>query len=254
MNFSSLNDTDKLLLSRMDDFIMKASEKYTTQYSHFLDERQALLCTQYLKSRMCSNYMLWGGHENAERAVLGIFADFEDPENEAFPIAALTFTYRKEDQLSHRDFLGALMNLMIKRESIGDILVGEGLAVVFIQRKLASLVINEVTKIGRTGVKIQEDTPLGLPEGKGFVDLSGTVSSLRLDCIISLITKLSREKAADLIKSGSVSVMFSPCEDITFQVEQGTKISIRGYGRFILAELGGHSKKGRLHVTCKKYL
>lgn len=246
------NEEDKLLLDRLDDFLRSAREKYASQFSHFLDERQAAVAQQYLKN-LYDRYLFWGGDEACERKMLGIFSEYEEPSPAALPLRATTFTFRKEDALSHRDFLGAILNQMIKRDALGDIFVSEGIAVVFSQEKIAPIISGEITKIGRVGVKAQEGTPLGIPEGRGFEEIRGTVSSMRLDCIVTLLTRMSREKAANLIRSGAVSVMFVPCEEISVEVKPGDKVSIRGFGRFLIDSVGGVSQKGRLHVLCKRF-
>lgn len=254
MRQPSLTDQDKLLLDRIDDFINKASEKYIPQFSHFVDERQANIAVNHLISRGCSNYLLWGGHKQAERNILCVYPPSEELANDAFPISTVTFVYRDEDKLSHRDFLGAIMNLMIKREYVGDILVGEGLAVVYAEEKIAPLLINEVSKIGRTGVKVYEGLPFGMPEARGFQEIQAIVNSLRLDVIVAAITKLSREKASQLIRSGAVSVASCQCQEVSSRVEFGSRVSIKGYGRFFIEDCGRTTKKGRLHLLIKKYL
>ena len=113
-----------LLAARLEDSI-KLSRKRPC-FLGFLDEAQAAFCQERLSRRQDVAYLSWGGHEYAERVVLGFFPDYLEPAPEYFPITPLVLSYRKEDKLTHRDFLGSFMALGVERSVIGDIVVGEG--------------------------------------------------------------------------------------------------------------------------------
>ena len=247
------NREDALFAARIEDMFTLAEEKCLTRFSFFLDEHQQSLARQIAASHG-GNYGFYGGFADSERTVLGIFPFYQEVEYTLYPVVAVTVTFRKEDTLSHRDFLGALMSLLIKRESIGDILVGEGIGVIFTFDTIAPIIIQELTKIGRVGVRCQMGPPQSLPVSHHFLDLSGTVSSMRLDCIVSFLTNLSREKSAQLIRSGLVQVGGMVWESVSDTVQPGSKISIRGYGKFLIEEQGALTKKGRIHLLCKKYI
>ena len=151
-----LSEDDIRLLDRVSDWIMAADEKYITKFSAFLDERQCLLCEKLMASVKYENYRLWGGYENAARRMLCVYPEYGEAESEDFPITAITLLYRKEDKITHRDILGSLMGLRIKRDSVGDILVGEGKSAVFLRTSVAGEVTSVLTKVGRAGVKLRE--------------------------------------------------------------------------------------------------
>ena len=90
--------------------------------------------------------MLWGGYEDAQRRMFAAFPKELLPDSERFPVISIYLSFRKEDSLSHRDFLGALMGLGIKREALGDILVGEGRCVLFCKEEIANFVETQLTK------------------------------------------------------------------------------------------------------------
>ena len=146
------------------------------------------------------------------------------------------------------------MGLNIKRELIGDILIADDYAVIFLLDPAHSLVLNELQKIGRVGVRIAEGSPETLPEPYQLKPIGGTVSSLRLDCLVAFFTNLSREKAAQLIRSGQVNLNFFETDEISHPVAEGDIVSIRGYGRFVLSKVGGLSQKGRLHLLGHQYM
>lgn len=245
---------DKLLIQRINDGINCAEKRCKPFFMGFLDERETALAQTELAKNRYTNYLFFGGYENAARAFVGIFPDFLSPESEMFPVFAVTFTFRCEDKLTHRDFLGALMSLMITRESIGDILVDEGIAVAFLTESGSKLALNEITKIGRVGVKVSGGAPDPLPICEKFEEISGTVASERLDSVVALITKQSREKASQIIKQGLVSTDFSVNENCSHNLTAGTKISVRGCGRFIYDGAKSQTKKGRLFINVRKYI
>jgi len=253
VDLSRLNEEEKIFCSHIDDLINRCEKKYIPQFTHFLDERQGMIARQMMARAGWEDYLLFGGYDAAARCVLGVFPPYHEAPEEEFPIQALTFSYREEDSLSHRDFLGSLMALQIKREALGDILVGKGQTVVFASPPVASYIQNELKKVGSVGVKISQGMPETLSIQQEFQSISGTVSSLRLDCVVSLATKLSREKSAQLIRSGLVMLDFVPCQQVDRLVKEGDRMSIRGHGKYNIGASDGFSKKGRIRLTVQKY-
>lgn len=199
--------------------------------------------------------VFFGGYDGAARRVCGFFEGTyaeELPKEELFPVRAVTFSFRKCDKPGHRDFLGALLALGIKRELVGDILVAEDYAAVFCHETAEELILH-VTKIGKVGVSAERGLTKPLPEVK-TQRIDTTVSSLRLDCIVSAAANISRDKSASLIKSGQVNADFSPCLSVSEEIGENTIISIRGSGRYRLTEITGETRRGRIHVVIEKYI
>lgn len=244
---------DGFLKSRADDLIELSRIRRRPQFLGFLDERQVFLLTAYLDHVHCMDYRFYGGYDSAVRCFLGIDY-YGSPEPDAFPVTMVEFTFRRQDELSHRDFLGALMAFGIARECIGDILVSQGKAVVFLEQNIADFVLSQVQKIGRVGVKSKTVAELTLPVSEKFELLEGTVPSLRLDCITGLCTGLSRERTKALLVEKQVRLNYQICQNPSASVEENDKISIRGYGKFVLNTVGDFTKKGRRHVAIKHYI
>lgn len=218
----------------------------------FLDEREAAYAKEFLT---CEKrvHLFWGGYSEAERVILGLFPDYLEPQPEQFPLGPLTLTFREEDVLTHRDFLGSLMALGIERTTVGDILPETGRCVIFAREEMRDYICQNLRKIGRVGVKIREGAEEPLPLHREFEEITGVVASGRLDCLVGLFCKTSREKAVGLIRQGLVSQnhreIYSPSE----RVQEGDLVSIRTRGRFVVDRLGPPTNKGRLAVTCRKY-
>ncbi len=241
----------ELFLARLRDtadICIKASKP---KYLGFLSSAEAVLAEKTLKNSEC-RIGFFGGFAEAERVMLGCFPDWMEDEN--YPITPLSFKYRKEDSLSHRDFLGSLMALGIKRETVGDILVEEGRAVIFVTDEIKDYIKTQVSKIGRTGVAVIEGYDLPLPISDSLADFTDTAASDRLDCVISALCGFSRSKALEVINMGLVTVNSVVTEKPTKAVCAGDIISVRGKGRFVIVSLDGRTKKNRIIINYKKYI
>ena len=239
-----------LLPARINDVVSACERTSVPQFLGFLTEAEASAAICIL-SPMDVKYQLWGGYADAERKYLGFLPDW--CENADYPITPITFTFRNQDKLSHRDFLGALMSLGLVREKIGDILVTEGRAVVFVNRDIAKFVL-ELGKIGRVGVSVREGFDEPLPQAQTAVEFSETVASLRLDCVIAAIYGLSRGTAAEAINDGLVYIDSVICTKATRNVCAGNKINLRGKGRVQIISADERSRKGRIILKCNKYI
>ncbi len=255
--FSFLNnitDDDRLLLRHIVDMALTARDKYQNKFTFFLDDRQQELCRQVLASEKFDSFSLWGGYENAERKILGLFPNLDAIETSSFPVKPICFTYRKADKLSHRDFLGALMSLQIERSCIGDIIVGEGCTNVLVTDKVSDRILCEISKIGRVGVRsccgFNEDIKPKLD----FSEISGTVASLRADCVLSMALRVSREKAAAMIKQSGISINHMICYKTDSVLKQSDTFSVKGHGKYLLRSINGVSKKDRIRITLCKFI
>ncbi len=247
---------DKLFEAKLGDMTDRCERYASPVYSSFLDERQCILAQQWCQRNAGElGYSFSGGYEGARRKMLAVFpvfcADYVDNE---YPMKCLTLTYRKEDKLTHRDILGTFMGQRLKREVIGDIIVGEGEAQTFVTDVAAKSLMSSVSKIGRVGVKLTDSKGFELDTEQSFKEIGGTVASLRLDCVVSLAANLSREKAAALIRADKVEINHFPASSVSQELKEGDTLSIRGSGRYILSGIDGLTKKGRIHINLRKYI
>ncbi len=250
--YAKLPEDDRILVSHILDMIEICERSYQPKFSFFLDERQVLLAENVMQEQHCEHYSFFGGYNNASRKVLGVFPPYWDSE-ESYPITALSIKYRESDKLTHRDFLGVFMSKQIKRNMLGDIVVGKGITTVFVYNTVKDMLLSEISKIGSVGVKITETESFDLQVEQSFTEKTGTVSSMRLDSVVSVASGLSREKSANLIKCGNVTVMYNVIETPSYQMSEGEIFSVRGSGKFILFSVNGKTKKDRIHITIKKY-
>lgn len=240
----------ELLPARVKDLICLCEKTSSPKFLGFLTSDEAAIAVKQFGQKR--NYQLSGGYEGAERTVLAVLPDW--CEEAAFPISAVTFTYRRCDTLTHRDFLGALMSLGIARETVGDILVEEGRAVVFVLSDISGFVSSQLEKIGRVGVSITNGFSEPLPSLGKKQEFSTTVASTRIDCIVAALGGFSRKEACEKIADGFVSINSICCEKTTQTVNSGNTVTIRQKGKFEIVACTEHSKKGRVILRYNRYI
>ncbi len=249
MGFTS---NDDFLRSRIEDVISLCERRNMPVFYGFLDEGEQQEAKCVLAQYNAANYAFWGGFDEAERCILGFFPEYMSVDFTQFPLTAVGFTYRVEKPLSHRDFLGTLLSQGIKRETIGDILCGDGLSVVMLREEITPFICEQVKKVGGVGVTPMMDYIGVLPQAHTYLPLQDTIASPRLDAVVKSLLRSSREKAAQTIAGGLVSIDHISVTEVSARVEAPCVISIRGNGRFMVDQIGPMTKKGRLIFTARK--
>lgn len=245
---------NNFLEARVTDAVRLAVSGGRPHFVGFLNENEAKRAAGLLAHGPDASILFWGGHPEAERVVFGAFPDFMEPQTDAFPIAVLTAVFRRQDRLTHRDFLGALLHAGLERSSLGDILTEEGRAVIFCRREVSDFLCTQVEKIGGAGVRIAEGADEPFPAAHRFADFSQVVASARLDCVVAAAVGTSREKAFGMIRSQTVELNHELSNSPSKNIKEGDVLSIRGEGRFIIDRLGPPTKKGRLGISGRKYV
>lgn len=199
-------------------------------------------------------YFLYGGHSESERKML-VISDLEEEDLlPCFPFVLLEAIGRDLALLTHRDVLGALMALGIRRELLGDIMVQDGKAFLFATDHIKEYLIQNVESIGRQSVQLMEvASDFQLPKPR-FEELRLTVASLRADAVVGSLCHCSREQANRLIDGKSVFINHNLLEKKTKEVRAGDRIIVRGSGKWIVDQCGDLTKKGRSVLLCRKYI
>lgn len=244
-----MNDT-QLLLSRLDDCI---DDYYSGELSFlgFLNESEIATCCGYLKNRYV-DYTLFGGYPNSTRAFIFLGTDINF---DKVPIRPLLICTNQGNTLSHRDYLGSLMGLGIKRECVGDILfIENGQVVVFVREEISGYIISELKSVGSTSVSVAEYTGDTSMFYSKTVELKFNVSSLRIDNIVSSIVCCSRSDAVLLITSDKVLINHLSVKKPSCNISNDDIISIRGKGKYIYKGISGTTRKGNLIISVLHYI
>lgn len=254
---------DKLLISKMLDKIELSKIKNKIEYTDFLDMYQKHLLKKILKQEHIQNYVITGGTEDTERNIIVFYPEkLKDVVNinyrKILPITCIRINLPKEihNKYSHRDYLGGLIKLGIKREKIGDIFVFNDGADILILDEISKFVISNISTLTRFSKSKIEKIHLEYIREKEIKkeELKIIVSSMRLDSVISEILKTSRGKAEDIIKEQRVFVNFENVEKLTKQIKENDLITVRGKGRFEVSKIEGTTKNDRMKLIINKYV
>ena len=245
--------SDNILRSRIEDTVRLCEKRGVPCFLGFLDLHEQAVAQQFLnRFRGDFSCSFYGGFADAERAFLSVSPSYYTAEAADYPFTCIAFTYRVQKKISHRDVLGTLMSLGITRDSVGDILCGDGLSVAFVRQEVTQFVCEQVDRVGGEGVSVICPFEGALPISIKYEEIRATVASPRLDGVIKALLHCSREQAAEYISRGLVSVNHCGEESVSKPLNSNDTISIRGYGRYIIDQIGPETKKGRL-LLCARH-
>ena len=202
-------------------------------------------------------YSHFGGTEGTERVMIR-FGDEESFGYSAdFPISCIKaepVSQKFADKLTHRDFLGALLNLGIERSTLGDIAIVDNVGYIFVKEDMADFIIGSLSRVKHTDVRLSIAEKL--PDGALYKTERRTLQANgeRVDAIIAKLFRLSREDAQSLFEKKLVFAGGKPCESTSHIPKIGEVISVRGYGRFVYKGYESYSKKGKLNINIDLYI
>ena len=246
--------TNEELIKRAEDLASRAEKTGSVTHTAFLTPAEQYLLRSFRPRADCS-VVFSGGVEGAERQCAFFLPDWMDEADfdptETIRCIRLTAHFGAP---GHRDYLGALLGMGVGREWIGDILIQDSVAHVFCLQSVEAHLLG-IEKVGRCGVKTAAvalaDVPV--PERK-VKELSFTVQSPRLDAVLSGLFHLSRTQAAERIRAGDASLNYAECLRPDAEIRPGDIVSLRGYGKAAVKDLGGQSRKGRTYLIGEVYL
>jgi RNA-binding protein YlmH len=241
---------EQMLLKHFTDLSERAYYQNRPCFSDFLDMNEQSLLLQSFRGPVQPE--LYGGYDFAERKI-AVFSEIPA----ACPVSWLEVrpAYPKfTEKLGHRDFLGSILGLGLERSCIGDILLEDTTARFICLDRVKDFILQEFHQVRHTSVRVQEiELPETLAQPK-FEVIHGTVSSLRLDAVISLAFKLSRSQSCTLIESGQVYINSRLNTSNGAVLKDGDMISVRHKGKFIFVDSQNKSKKNKCMVEIRKYV
>ena len=255
----------EILISKALDKKRQCTDNSMITHTNFLSlDEISLVKTTDREYNEFTDTFYYGGYADSERQIalyVPKFFDIDDIDGflkaneDDNPICLVRLRKDKFTNLSHRDYLGAIMGLGLKREMVGDIKVTDEGADVFCLKSASEFICDNLKKSGRGSVtgEILSVSSFNSADDK-FELCFTTVASLRLDGVISAFFNLSRSSAAETVNKGLVYVNSSQCLKCDYTIKEGDKIVLRGKGKTVLTEVKGTSKKGKLKIEYKRYI
>ncbi|HAH18804.1 MAG TPA: hypothetical protein DCL29_07360 [Eubacterium sp.] len=225
-------------------------------FTDFLSMAELSVFYDYENELRYASPQVFGGCEIAERKIIRFGSEDDIGYVIDFPIVALKISplaAKFADKLNHRDFLGALMNLGIKREVLGDIYVKDKAALVFCKDTIADYIIENLTRVKHTSVKVVVADDIEDLTAPTLEDKVIQVASTRIDAVIAKVYNMSRQEVLTPFKSGFVFLNGRVCTENAKTLSGGDIISVRGYGKFEFAEELNVTKKGKTNCKIRIY-
>jgi RNA-binding protein YlmH len=242
-------------------FIELANKSYNQgiyTFTEFLGLNEQSIFSEIEKEISHVGVSKYGGTLDAERIMIRFGNEEEFGYTVDFPVVCLSIKplmQKFADELNHRDFLGALMNLGIAREKLGDIIIHENEGYIFCEEKVASYIIENLTEVKHTSVSVKEEIHIDKIKNLYNEDFKShiiIVDSKRIDAIIAKAYKISRSTSVNFVKAGKVFINGKQCLSNSQLIKTGDIVSVRGKGRIKFNGNESESKKGRLRLEIWK--
>lgn len=254
---SHIKDID--LKNKMFRIIDKANgclKNYDVRFSDFLNPFEVENAKAILNSNDDLKYTVDGGYDESERKIVFIypFYMYYEDISETLRFIQIEGNF-KFKSISHKDYLGSLLSLGIKREKIGDIIIHENFCQVIVTFDICDFILMNLEKVARNNVKLKEISRKEvLYNPPNYKEINFTVSSSRIDCIISGLYNISRQESAKLINNEKVQVNYEKVISCSKEIKSKSLISVRGKGRSQIINIGDLTKKGKFKVQGKLLL
>ncbi|MCM1087171.1 MAG: YlmH/Sll1252 family protein [Muribaculaceae bacterium] len=245
------------LKKRLYELADKSYQRGVYTYTPFLSLSEQQVFHENKKELAYAGVDMEGGAPACDRKIIR-FGSLETlGYEEAYPIVCLEMlpvTPKFADALTHRDFLGAIMNLGIERSTIGDIFVQEQGGVLFCQQSIAPYLTENLCRVKHTNIRCQiAESEISLHTAtpqETFV----TVSSLRIDGVIAKLYNISRNDSLTLFRTGRIFVNGIIMENNSYQLKEKDAVTVRGHGKFLYYGLAGETRKGKERVSLGVYV
>lgn len=252
--FQHFRKDEQQFIEQANDWLRDVEDMYAPKLTDYLDPRQRFIIQSLIGARdiqMAASGMF----DQAERQRVLLHPPYYVPSPEDFQIVIFELRYPiKFVTLKHPDILGALMSLGLERGKFGDIRIGEGRVQIAVMEEVAPYLRANFISAGKVKVQLEEidDPSEYLPVIEEWIEEAHTVSSLRLDTVMSSVYKISRQKAASLINGGKVKVNWSVQEQVSFELHESDLLSARGLGRVQIQAIEGRTKKDKIRLQVGK--
>lgn len=245
-----------VLKKRLLDLANQSYQNNMFTFSGFLSLHEQQLVEEIRRENAFIKATLYGGNTDCERVMVRFGDKYELGYEEDFPIDCIKIEPLIEkfaDALTHRDFLGAVMNLGIERNTIGDIFVQGKSAFLYCHNKMTEYLLDELDNIKHTHVKCRVINDVGELPVSEPVPKEVLVASCRIDGVLAKVYNISRTGSLELFRSGRVFVNGKLMENNSYVLKAGDSVTARGFGKFIFKEEVYKTKKEKLRIWIEKY-
>lgn len=256
------NEEDRLFLSKVMDKLNATNTRNYMTSTDFLDLHQQKLAQDFLNKERVNEYFFFGGNDYTERKILFLYPDkltkeisLEEAQN-WIQVVRIKLPKYNNDIYTHRDYLGGMIKLGIKRDKTGDIFAYPEGADIVVQKEIGQFLqdnLSKLTRFSKSNIEILHIQELKVPKIKHEERII-VVPSFRMDSVVSEILRISRNKAFQIIDEERIFINFELCVNRSKIIKVGDKISVRGKGRYEIVEELGSTRKDNIKLKVLKYI
>ncbi|MDQ0231253.1 YlmH family RNA-binding protein [Metabacillus malikii] len=254
--YQHFREDERHFIDQVVGWKQSVEEQYSPRLSDFLDPREQEIVQSVIGEHSEVKVVFSGGKEDTERKRAFVYPDYYQVQEEDFNLQLFEIHYpSKFIQIQHRQVLGSLMGLGLKRSKFGDIRFNDTIVQFICALEISDYLKANFHEVGRTKITLKTKNITDLITDKEDTqELITTVSSMRLDVVCSTIYNLSRQKIQPFISNGLVKVNWKEVNQHSFECREGDTISIRGYGRSKIMSIEGKTKKDKWRIVVSKHI
>jgi len=250
------NSEEKIVLAKALDKAIFSYKTNNCTFTDFLDLYKINILKNIIDKNININYKVYGGYLESERGMIAFYPEFMEINFDNYPLTileiAINTTY--SNSITHKDYLGSILGLGLKRNKIGDIIVLNNKALCFVSADISDYIIYNLSKVKNSKVTVNKKISLeNYNLNQNFNEITFTVQSLRVDTLMSKSFNVSRTISNKMISSKKLFVNWKMIDNCSYVPKEKDIITLRGYGRIQLKNIGGLNKKGKIKLTILKY-
>lgn len=249
-NLDHISTENKEIARRVIDLCEIVSRTKSTECTDFYNPFEVKELTSLINTYDTISFSLIGNEDSESKAIL-IYPEYMDEVNPADYVSLVKID-KKDYEIAHKDVLGSLLSLGIKREKLGDIIINDEAIYFYIRNEILDYVLLNLEKIKNYGVELGViDLATPISRDLDYEEKLVTCASARLDLVLANVYNLSRSDAKNAIEAGLVKLNYKVTYKISEMLEVGDMVSMRRRGRFIVGDYLGLSKKDKLKLIIK---
>lgn len=249
-NLDHISTENKEIARRVIDLCEIVLRTKSTECTDFYNPFEVKELTSLINTYDTISFSLIGNEDSESKAIL-IYPEYMDEVNPADYVSLVKID-KKDYEIAHKDVLGSLLSLGIKREKLGDIIINDEAIYFYIRNEILDYVLLNLEKIKKYGVELEViDLATLISRDVDYEEKLVTCASARLDLVLANVYNLSRSDAKNAIEAGLVKLNYKVTYKISETLEVGDMVSMRRRGRFIVGDYLGLSKKDKLKLIIK---
>ena len=234
---------DKILLANIMDKYNQYQRTGISVCSNFLNSRKLKMVEEYLRNKKIP-YSVYDKYSFLDKKVI-YFGDYDN--------FISIYKANISDDITHSSILATLFSLGIEEDYIGDIFVEDGFFYYVNLSKMNYFLENNFLLIKNRAIKLEHVDDIILNR-EHFENSEILVSSMRIDNVISKITKKSRSTVSKMLLDKNVFLNYQEVLSGNVILKQDDILSIRRFGKYRVGSIVNYTKKNNIVLEIIKYI